>query len=436
MHHPMRYGDSNQLGYELQEDPEAPIIYLDHYAQIGNANAHGYNCTVQSLIQAVEVLFDEWSVAESTNQDSLDYYIWTFGFLTHLHLMSPYYLNQIEMMLDYLEANYIEHYTNNGNLIGRYATSWEIAQEFIEWESIHPGWSSFNYIHQYTNTLKINEIMYKPQGLLPADEWLEIYNPTNSAVDLFHWKVRGADMFTYWMIPEGAIEPGEYIVIANNGLNFFLNYGFYANYEVEGFSPAIDLVEVGNLEFHEVSDAVILVDTSASTPNVETNWVDVYSWGQCWAGGFCDSNTTRIGHTMARDSNSTDTDAVTDWQEDGRDSNYPTPGAKNVSYLTVLRNDINPPIFSFKSNFPNPSNSAVTIEYSLMSESYVVLKIYNIFGEEVASLMDEHQEAGEYSLKWQVGVETSSGIYICKITAVDDDSRSVFNSVSKIALMK
>ncbi|MBI5476499.1 MAG: T9SS type A sorting domain-containing protein [Ignavibacteriales bacterium] len=72
--------------------------------------------------------------------------------------------------------------------------------------------------------------------------------------------------------------------------------------------------------------------------------------------------------------------------------------------------------FHLNQNFPNPFNPVTQIEYFLPHEEKVVLKIYNLVGQEVETIVNETQQPGEYTVEWR-GDNLSSGIYLYKITA-------------------
>jgi len=76
--------------------------------------------------------------------------------------------------------------------------------------------------------------------------------------------------------------------------------------------------------------------------------------------------------------------------------------------------------FQLYQNYPNPFNPAITIKFNLPKTSYVTLKIYNILGQEIRTILYEHREAGYHSVKWDgtnnYGLKVSSGIYIYRIT--------------------
>ncbi|MCI0531301.1 MAG: FG-GAP-like repeat-containing protein [candidate division Zixibacteria bacterium] len=82
-----------------------------------------------------------------------------------------------------------------------------------------------------------------------------------------------------------------------------------------------------------------------------------------------------------------------------------------------------PDVFSLDQNYPNPFNPATSIQYRLAEPSNVDLKIFNILGQEVVSLVNEFKGAGQHQVAWdgkdQKGRLVPAGIYIYKIQAGD-----------------
>ena len=78
---------------------------------------------------------------------------------------------------------------------------------------------------------------------------------------------------------------------------------------------------------------------------------------------------------------------------------------------------------------PNPFNISVNISYSTLGTFHNKLKIYNVLGEEVASLINEVQLKGSYQLKWNAMRETS-GVYFCVLESGN------FFKVEKLILLK
>lgn len=82
-----------------------------------------------------------------------------------------------------------------------------------------------------------------------------------------------------------------------------------------------------------------------------------------------------------------------------------------------------PTEFSLHQNYPNPFNPSTTIQYDLLEESEVTLKIYDGLGKEISVLVQEKQSAGNKSVVWnglnQRGQRVPSGVYIYKLHAGD-----------------
>jgi hypothetical protein len=93
-----------------------------------------------------------------------------------------------------------------------------------------------------------------------------------------------------------------------------------------------------------------------------------------------------------------------------------------------------PEEFCLFQNYPNPFNPVTTIEYRIPAagtsrDLSVQLKIYDLLGQEVATLVNEQQSAGSYEVKFDAS-NLASGIYLYKIQAGE------FTSVKKLMLLK
>lgn len=87
----------------------------------------------------------------------------------------------------------------------------------------------------------------------------------------------------------------------------------------------------------------------------------------------------------------------------------------DISTVDVQNNIITPNEFDLKQNYPNPFNPSTFLEYSIPSLSDVKLKIYDILGNEVTTLIDKVLEAGEYKIEFN-GKGLPSGIYYYRLT--------------------
>lgn len=70
--------------------------------------------------------------------------------------------------------------------------------------------------------------------------------------------------------------------------------------------------------------------------------------------------------------------------------------------------------FLLEQNYPNPFNPSTTIRYSIPTSEFVKLKVYDVLGNEVATLVNEEKPAGSYEVEFQA-TELSSGIYFYKL---------------------
>ncbi|MBI3189375.1 MAG: SBBP repeat-containing protein, partial [Ignavibacteriales bacterium] len=93
-----------------------------------------------------------------------------------------------------------------------------------------------------------------------------------------------------------------------------------------------------------------------------------------------------------------------------------------------------PKEFALKQNYPNPFNPVTVISYQLSVKSHVQLRMYNLLGEEVTTLVDEIQDAGFKEIDWDAG-NKASGVYFCRMIADGADGSRYYN-ILKMVLSK
>ncbi len=115
-----------------------------------------------------------------------------------------------------------------------------------------------------------------------------------------------------------------------------------------------------------------------------------------------------------------------------RDGGY---GVNAVPTPVSVRIQTRPEVYALADNYPNPFNPETTLKYQLPEAADVILEIYNMLGQVVRTLVNEHRNAGRYTVQWDAtndkGDALSSGIYFYRMQA-----GSEFQGVKKMLLVK
>ena len=111
--------------------------------------------------------------------------------------------------------------------------------------------------------------------------------------------------------------------------------------------------------------------------------------------------------------------------------NEPDIGIQEYTSTTSIQNDGETITnkYSLEQNYPNPFNPTTTISYSIKEKGFVQLKVYDVLGKEIATLVNEEKRQGSYSAKFN-GNNIPSGVYFYKIES------STFTKVNKMLLLK
>ena len=104
--------------------------------------------------------------------------------------------------------------------------------------------------------------------------------------------------------------------------------------------------------------------------------------------------------------------------------------ARYSALLTGLKqNNSTPLTFNLEQNYPNPFNPSTVIKYSIPAAGNVLIKVYDILGNEIKTLVNENKSPGNYSVIFDAK-GLPSGVYLYKLTAGN------YNSVKKLVLIK
>ena len=119
---------------------------------------------------------------------------------------------------------------------------------------------------------------------------------------------------------------------------------------------------------------------------------------------------------------------------DYENAQLPIPSVDEIAigfpnHSTAVKADVLPSSYSLAQNYPNPFNPATVISYQLPTRAQVKLKVYDVLGREVATLVNEEQPAGIYKFNFDGG-RLSSGVYFYRLIS------SEFTSTKKMILAK
>ena len=260
---------------------------------------------------------------------------------------------------------------------------------------------------------------------------------------------------------------GTFQLFSQSYLNILLSNGGYKNSQISELKK-ITFSPTGDLMYFHLADGITITENTADlkkftfsdTPLGEPLPVELSTFSAVQIGSAIllnwrtETEVNNFGFEIERTNNLNG--AIQQWNKIGfitgngnsnspKDYSFidnPAIGSKyyyrlkqidsdgQTEYSNIISIDLNiPNQYALYQNYPNPFNPTTNITYSLPADGMVSLKIYNVLGSEVTTLVNENQKAGVYTIPFYA-VDLASGIYICKITANN------FISSIKMILMK
>lgn len=249
--------------------------------------------------------------------------------------------------------------------------------------------------YDYTNKVLINEFLADNVKTIkdPAntskdeyDDWLELYNPNQIEIPLTGMYLTDDNSkLTKWQFSQNnlTIKPGEHLLIWCDEQES--QAGLHTNFKLSKGGEYIALVG---------TDGKTIVDEISFGPQAtDISYGRTPSGGEKWI-------------TMP-----------------------PTPGFANIK--TSISDETLPNSFELIQNYPNPFNPSTTINYQVAKTCNVSLKVYDVLGNLVTTLVNEIKQPGYYKADFSIkNLNLSSGIYFYQLTAGD------FSKVNKMILMK
>jgi len=169
--------------------------------------------------------------------------------------------------------------------------------------------------------------------------------------------------------------------------------------------------------------AVLVPNYSVEVPGFDLNKdynIDFYAD----LNGNGSYNAPPVDHAWRQTFNSSTGDFTSAFSHNASFVDIQWPGATSVDDGT------NSPVdFALSQNYPNPFNPSTSIKYKIATNNPVSLKIYNVLGNEVATLVNEVQSAGNYEITFNAS-SLSSGTYFYRLSA------GSFSEVKKMILVK
>jgi len=195
-----------------------------------------------------------------------------------------------------------------------------------------------------TAPLLISEVLFSPNSDEPAREWIELYNRGNNPLALAEYLVGDAESFgdregMFCFPQESTIGSGQVIVIANQAVTFFANYGFKPDYEMTSSQPDVpDLINCvgwasGGINLNNTGDEVIILGRDFDV-------LEAVSWGSSTFAFNPPASTVIKGHSLERRPGNMDSNTAGEWldqpdPEPGKvDLSIPTPSHSETPILT------------------------------------------------------------------------------------------------------
>jgi hypothetical protein len=103
-------------------------------------------------------------------------------------------------------------------------------------------------------------------------------------------------------------------------------------------------------------------------------------------------------------------------------------------WVKQIRLTVSPPEkFELFQNYPNPFNPTTVFSFELPVSGFVALNVFNLLGEEVATIVDEQQEAGYHEKSWDA-VSYPSGVYFYQLSYIDRQGKPMLERKRMVLL--
>lgn len=250
----------------------------------------------------------------------------------------------------------------------------------------------FISLQAFGQSVIINEINYNSAPNADTEDWVEIYNRSDAAVDISGWILKdGNDDNEFIFEASTILDAGSYLVIVRDLDDFKLV-----------FPDVTNVVDSIDFNFSNAGELIRLYNSSEVLID-QVEYDDESPWP---------TEPDGDGPTLELRDPDLNNDLPSSWTAS---TGYGTPGSLN-SVLSSNETDADGPLsFKLSQNYPNPFNPSTSISYSIAKPGVVKLEVFDLLGQKIASLVDQVQTAGEYEISFEAS-EIPSGIYIYRLT--------------------
>ncbi len=238
----------------------------------------------------------------------------------------------------------------------------------------------------------ISEINYHSSDEFNPDDWIELHNPTENEVDISGWRITDKKDSTGFIVPANTvIDTMGYWVLSE---------------DLDQFSQLFQDVEnvTGDLGFSLSNGGETIWLYNADDQLVDSVSYDDSSPWPVQADGN--------GPTLSLRDPQLDNSIGQSWMASNR---YGTPGVANNTVTVSIEEDYEMPVnFQLLQNYPNPFNGNTNIVYTIPESGMVTLKIYDLLGKEIRTLVHQNQTASTYRVTFDT-YGLSTGVYFYRI---------------------
>jgi hypothetical protein len=246
-----------------------------------------------------------------------------------------------------------------------------------------------------TKGIVINEINYNSSDQFNSGDWIEFHNRNKQSIDISGWIFRDSEADHSFTFPAGTIVGSDqYLVLVEDSSLFRSCFPDVKNFIGEmnfGLSGSGELIRLLDEEGQGIDS--LTYDDQAPWPRQAD--------GQ--------------GATLELTDPFSDNALGENWKVS---VGYGSPGRKNsvLAALDEMTNETIPDKFQLLQNYPNPFNPTTMIRYQLITPCLVTLKVFDMLGREVATLVNEVSNSGDYEIGFNAS-GLATGIYFYQLHA-------------------